>query len=158
MGSNVPEQAPFEDKTYEATGVTIVRLLVVDDFQLWRECVKTHLEEHPSVHIAGFASDGLEALQKVEELQPDLVLLDISLPKLNGIEAARQIRNRNPDCKIVFLTGYLDREIVRAALEVGGSGYVHKEDAFDELLPSVRSALVGEQYLSQSVAVLREIT
>lgn len=132
----------------------MMRLLVVDDFRLWRDCVETHLEGHPSVRIAGFASDGVEALEKVEELQPDLVLLDISLPKLSGIEAARQIRQLNPGCKIVFLTGYMDQEIVRAALEAGGCGYVCKEDASTELLPSLESALVGKQYLSQSVQVL----
>ena len=138
--------------------MTIVRLLVVDDFRLWREGVKTHLEGHPSVHVAGFASDGLEALERVEQLQPDVVLLDIGLPKLSGIEAARQIRRLNPGCKIVFLTAYSDPEIVRAALEAGGCGYVHKEDASTELLPSLESALVGKQYLSQSITGFKKIT
>lgn len=134
------------------------RLLVVDDFRLWRDCVQFHLEGHPKVHIAGFASDGLEALQKVKELQPDLVLLDISLPKLSGIETARQIRELSPECKIIFLTSHLNPEIVRAALEAGGCGYVYKEDAATELLPSLESVLVGKQYLSQSVADLEHIT
>ena len=138
--------------------MAIVRLLVVDDFRLWRDCVQFHLEGHPKVHIVGCASDGLEALQKVEELRPDLVLLDIGLPKLSGIETARQIRKLSPECKIIFLTGYLHPEIVRAALEAGGCGYVHKEDAPTELLPSLESALVGNQYLSRSVADLEHIT
>jgi|SRR5215472_1758375 len=107
--------------------MALVRLLVVDDFRLWRDCLKEHLEGHPDLHIAGFASDGLEALQKAEEIQPDLVLLDISLPKLSGIEAARQIRKVNPNCKILFLTGYSYPEMVRGALEVGGCAYVHKD-------------------------------
>jgi DNA-binding NarL/FixJ family response regulator len=138
--------------------MAIVRLLVVDDFRLWRDCVKTHLEGHPGVHIAGFASDGLEALQKVEELQPDLVLLDIGLPKLSGIETARRIRELNPNCKIIFLTGHLHPEIVQAAFEAGGCGYVHKEDAFAELVPSLESVLVGKCYLSQSVTDFGDIT
>lgn len=138
--------------------MAIVRLLVVDDFRLWRDCVEAHLEGHPNLQIAGFASDGLEALQKVEELQPDLVLLDISLPKLSGIETARQIRKLNPDCKIIFLTGHLHPEIVRATLQAGACGYVHKQDAFDELLASLESVLVGKQYLSQSVANLDDVT
>lgn len=139
-------------------GMAMVRLLVVDDFRLWRDCVERYLEGHPHLQIAGFASDGLEALQKVEEIQPDLVLLDISLPKLNGIETARQIRKLNPDCKIVFLTGHSHLEIVRATLEAGACGYVHKEDTYDELLASLESALVGKLYLSQSVANLDDVT
>lgn len=138
--------------------MAIVRLLVVDDFRLWRDCVQAHLEGHPKVRIEGFASDGLEALQKVGELQPDLVLLDISLPRLSGIETARRIRELNPGCKIIFLTGHLNPEIVRAALEAGGCGYVHKEDASTELLPSLESVLVGKQYLSRSVTDLDDVT
>jgi DNA-binding NarL/FixJ family response regulator len=134
--------------------MALVRLLVVDDFRLWQECVQAHLEGHPEVQIVGFASNGLEALQKVEDLQPDLVFLDISLPKLNGIETARQIRHRNPRCKIIFLTGQLHPEIVLEALEAGGCGYVYKEDAPTELLPSLESVCVGKRYLSRSVRSL----
>src|SRR4029077_20485574 len=114
--------------------MAIIRLLVVDDFRLWRDCVQDHLEGHPKMRIAGFASDGLEALQKVGELQPDLVLLDIGLPRLSGIETARRIRELNLACKVIFLTNHLHPEIVQAALEAGGCGYVHKEDAATELL------------------------
>ena len=131
--------------------MALVRLLVVDDFHLWRDCVKEHLDGHPDLYIAGFASDGLEALQKAAELQPDLVLLDISLPKLSGIETARQIRKFNPNCKILFLTGHSYPEVVRGALEAGGCTYVHKEDALTELLPGLEAALAGRRYLSSSV-------
>jgi two-component system nitrate/nitrite response regulator NarL len=138
----------------ERTGETrmaLVRLLVVDDFRLWQECVQVCLEGHPEVQIVGFASNGLEALQQVEDLQPDLVFLDISLPKLNGIETARKIRHHNPRCKIIFLTGQLQPEIVLEALEAGGLGYVHKKDASTELLLSLESVRVGKRYLSRSV-------
>jgi DNA-binding NarL/FixJ family response regulator len=138
--------------------MAIIRLLVVDDFQLWRDCVQAHLEGHPKMRIAGFASDGLEALQKVGELQPDLVLLDIGLPRLSGIETARRIREVSPRCKVIFLTSHLHPEIVQAALEAGGCGYVHKEDAATELLPSLESVLVGKQYLSRSVMDLDDVT
>ena len=136
----------------------MVRLLVVDDFRLWRDCVKAYLEGHPDLRVAGFASDGLEALQKVQELKPDVVLLDIRLPKLGGIETARQIQKLNPNCKIIFLSGHLHPEIVRTALEAGACGYVHKEDASDELLASLESVLVGKRYLSHSVADLEDVT
>jgi DNA-binding NarL/FixJ family response regulator len=138
--------------------MAIIRLLVVDDFQLWRDCVQAHLEGHPKMRIAGFASDGLEALQKVGELQPDLVLLDIGLPKLSGLETARRIRELSPSCKVIFLTSHLHPEIVQAALEAGGCGYVHKEDAAAELLPSLESVLVGKQYLSRSITDLDDVT
>ena len=138
--------------------MAITRVLLVDDFRRWRDCVQAHLDGHPEVQIAGLASDGLEALQKVEELQPDLVLLDIGLPKLSGIETARQIRELNPRCRIIFLTGHLHPEIVQAAFEAGGRGYVHKEDAVTELLPSLESVLAGKQYLSRSVTSLDDVT
>lgn len=145
----------------ERTGETrmaLVRLLVVDDFRLWQECVQAHLEGHPEVQIVGFASNGLEALQKVKDLQPDLVLLDISLPKLNGIETARRIGQLNPRCKIIFLTGQLQPEIVLEALEAGGWGYVYKKDASTELLLSLESVRVGKRYLSRSVISLEDVT
>ena len=135
-----------------------VRLLLVDDFRLWRDCVQNHLEGNPKVHIAGFASDGLEALQKVGELQPDLVLLDISLPRLSGIEAAQRIRKLKPNCKIIFLSGHSCPEMVRGALEAGGSGYVHKEDAMAELLAGLEAVLAGRQYLSSSIRDFSDVT
>ena len=138
--------------------MALVRLLVVDDFRLWRDCIQEHVEGHPDLQIAGSASDGLEALEKVRELRPDLVLLDISLPKLSGIETARQIRKLSPNCKIVFLTGHSYPEMVRGALEAGGCGYVHKEDALTELFAGLEAALAGQQYLSSSVMGLGEVT
>ena len=138
--------------------MALVRLLVVDDFQLWRDCIREYLEEHPDLHIVGFASDGFEALQKVRELQPDLVLLDIGLPKLSGIETARQIRTLSPNCKILFLTGHSYPELVRGALEAGGCGYVHKEDALTELLAGLEAAIAGRQYLSSSVTGLGDVS
>jgi DNA-binding NarL/FixJ family response regulator len=87
-----------------------------------------------------------------------LVLLDIGLPRLSGIETARRIRELSPGCKVIFLTSHLHPEIVQAALEAGGCGYVHKEDAANELLPSLESVLVGKQYLSRSVTDLDDVT
>jgi len=82
--------------------MAIVRLLVVDDFRLWRDCVQAHLEGYAKVHIAGFASDGLEALQKVGELQPDLVLLDISLPRLGVSKLPAESGNSVPVARLSF--------------------------------------------------------
>src|SRR2546430_14926707 len=132
--------------------MAIVRLLVVDDFRLWRDCIEAYLEGHSNLQIAGFASDGPEALQKVEEQQPDLVFLDISLPKLSGIETARQIRKLNPDCKIIFLTGHLHFAIVRAALEAGAWGDVPKGAASKRLLGTLGAGLVCHHGLRKTAS------
>ena len=97
------------------------------------------------------ASDGPEALQKAEELKPDLIVLDIGLPKLNGIEVALRIRQVSPSSKIVFLSHNNDLDVVRAALSTGARGYVHKTDAGSELLPAVYAVLRGKQFVSSSI-------
>jgi len=101
------------------------------------------------------ASDGSEAVQKAEELKPDLIVLDIGLPKLNGIEAARRIRQRSPSSKIIFLSQNSDLDVVRAALGAGALGYVRKTDARRELLTAVDAVLRGKQFVSSSVKGLQ---
>jgi DNA-binding NarL/FixJ family response regulator len=96
-------------------------------------------------------SDGLEAVKKAEELKPDLVLLDIGLPKLNGIEAARQIRQFSHNSKIVFLSMVKSVDIVQAALGTGALGYVCKADAQSDLLPAMEAVLRGEPFVSSSI-------
>jgi DNA-binding NarL/FixJ family response regulator len=128
-----------------------VRVLIVDDFELWKGFVIARLQEQPDLCIVGFASDGFQAAQKAEDLQPDLILLDISLPRLNGLEAARQIRKLAPKSKILFLTGDADSDVVRAAFHAGGSGCVLKTDAATELLTGMAAVLQGKQFLSLSI-------
>ena len=108
-------------------------------------------QQRPQWRVIAQASDGSEAVQKAEELKPDLIVLDIGLPKLNGIEAARRIREHSPSCKIVFLSQNNDHDIVRAALSTGGLGYISKTDASRELLPAVDAVLRGKQYVSGSL-------
>jgi CheY-like chemotaxis protein len=108
-------------------------------------------QARPQWQIIAEVSDGSEAIQKAEELNPDLILLDIGLPKLNGIEAARQIRQFSPNSRIVFLSQNNDSDIVRAALSTGALGYVHKTDAQSELLPAVDAVLRGKQFVSSSL-------
>jgi DNA-binding NarL/FixJ family response regulator len=102
---------------------------------------------HLDLVIIGECSDGLEAVQKSEELQPDLVLLDIGLPNLNGVEAARQIRKIAPASRILFLTSYRWPEIVHAATSVGALGFVLKLNASRELLPAIRTVLRDQQFI-----------
>jgi two-component system nitrate/nitrite response regulator NarL len=124
------------------------RIILVDDFQPWRKFVAGLLQENTDWEIVGEASDGLEAIQKAEEFQPDLIVLDIGLPKLNGIEAAASIRKVAPGSKILFLSENHDSDIAAAALGEGGHGYVVKSDGADELLVAVEAVLHGKRFVS----------
>jgi len=126
-------------------------ILVADDFEGWRRQVRSLLRARPEWQVIAEASDGLEAVQKAEELKPDLILLDIGLPKLNGIEGARRIRQLSPRSKIVFLSLYNSLDVVQAALGTGALGYVLKSDARSELLPAVDAVLRSKQFVSSSL-------
>jgi len=124
---------------------------MADDFEGWRRQARSLLQARPEWQIVAEASDGSEAIQKAEELKPDLILLDIGLPKLNGIEAARRIRQLSPSSKIVFLSLYDSLDEVQVALSTGAMGYVLKTDSLRELVPAVDAVLRGEQYVSSSL-------
>jgi CheY-like chemotaxis protein len=124
---------------------------VVDDYEPWRRFVSTTLQKQPELQIIGEAVDGLEAVQKAEELQPDLIVLDIGLPTLNGIEVARQMRQVSPTSKILFVSENRSADIIKEALSTGAGGYVVKSDAAGELLPAVDTVLKGKRFLSASL-------
>ncbi len=107
------------------------------------------LQQNPHLRVVGIASDGLVAVQKAEELRPDLTVLAIGLPKLNGIEAAKQIRKRVRECKIIFLTLETSADMVQLALSVGAEGYVSKMSAESDLLAAVEAVLSGKKFVSQ---------
>ena len=124
---------------------------MVDDFAEWQHFVIAKLRGNPSFQVIGVASDGLEAVLKTEELQPDLILLDIGLPRLNGIEAARRLRMVASESKILFLSQELDADVVQAAFSAGGHGYVLKSDAGSELLTGVEAVMSGKKFLSRNL-------
>ena len=121
---------------------------MVDDFEPFRRFVCSLLSKAAGWRVIGEVSDGLEAVQKAEELQPELILLDIGLPNLNGLEAANRIRRVAPSSKIVFVTQENSFDVVRAALSNGAMGYVLKSDAGSELLEALETVLRGGQFLS----------
>jgi len=125
-----------------------VRVLVVDDFEPWRRFVSLMLRTKQGLQVVGEASDGLEAFQKAVELEPDLVLMDIGLPTLNGLEAARRIREIVPEAKIIFLSDESSFEVVQKAMSLGASAYVVKTSAATELLTAVETVLSGLKIVS----------
>jgi DNA-binding NarL/FixJ family response regulator len=127
--------------------VLFVRVLVVDDYEPFRRFVCSTLRKRPEFQVVGEASDGLEAVHKSEELQPDLIVLDLGLPNLNGIEAARRIRQLSPGSKILFLSQESSTDVVREALSSGALGYLVKTQAGSELLPAVDAVLQGREFL-----------
>jgi DNA-binding NarL/FixJ family response regulator len=137
--------------------MSIVRVLIVDDFDPWRAFVIQHLNNHSHFRVLGCASDGLDGVQKAEELQPDLILLDISLPKLNGLDMARKVRKLVPKARILFLSSNADPDVVRAAFCAGGGGYVLKADAGGALLTGMEAVLLGKQFVSSSLAGIEDL-
>ena len=120
-----------------------IRVLVVDDFEEWRLLVRSILQRNPCFQVVGEASDGVEAIEKAATLLPDLVLLDIGMPRLNGIEAARKIRESYPESKIIFLTQEHDSHIKEAALNTGASAYLLKSQANGELWATIEAAMLA---------------
>jgi len=125
-----------------------LRVLIVDDYEPFRQFIATELQTNPQLRIMKEACDGAEAVQQAQELQPDLILLDIGLPTLNGIEAARRIRKVSPTSKILFVTDNRSADIAEEALSTGAGGYVVKSDAGSELLPAIEAVLHGKQFVS----------
>ena len=123
------------------TRFAFARILIVDDSPGWRARVREILAAHPEWKIISEASDGQEAVQEASELQPDIVVLDIALPRLNGIEAAKMIRQKSPKSRIVFLTVDDDSDIMEAALDVGQTKYVPKAKAATRLCEAVAASL-----------------
>jgi DNA-binding NarL/FixJ family response regulator len=126
-------------------------MLIIDDYADWRRQVRLVLQARPEWQVIAEASDGLEAVDKAQGVKPDLILLDIGLPKLSGIEAARRIQQISPSSKIIFLSQNNDLDIVWAALDTGAVGYVRKMDAGHELLPAIDAVLRGKQFVSSSL-------
>ena len=137
------------EATRVGKGDVTIRILVVDDFELWRRFACARFQTERDFQVIGEASDGLAAVEKAKELQPDLILLDIGLPGLNGIEAGRQIRELSPASKILFVTADPCPDIAREALGFGAHGYLCKSDTA-KLMEAARAVLRGKRFFSSS--------
>ena len=130
----------------------IPRILIVEDHALVRSGIRSLLEDSSQVTVVGEAADGHIALQLCRKLAPDVVLTDIEMRELNGIETARQIHAEHPEIKVIVVSMYGEAQYVREALRAGASGYVLKHDAFTELLTAIRAVTAGKRYLSAQLA------
>jgi DNA-binding NarL/FixJ family response regulator len=127
------------------------QILVVEDHEAFRQFIRLALQQRAEFQIVGEASNGLEAVQKAQELQPDVVLLDIGLPTLNGLEAGRRIREVSPNSRILFLTQESSCDIVEEALNLGARGYVLKARGQNDLLPAIDALLEGKRFVSKDL-------
>lgn len=137
----------------------MIRLLLVDDHAILREGLRALLSYYPDVEVVGEAGDGLEAIAAVEKLMPDVILMDIAMPGMNGLEATRRIREEHPKAHILVLTQYDDQRYVIPFLKAGVSGYVVKRALGRDLIDAVRAVARGESFLYPSLTgtVLEEI-
>ena len=135
----------------------LARVLIVEDYEPFSDLERVLLEEEPALQIAAVASDGLAALHAAEELQPDLILLDVGLPKMNGIETAGWLRELTPNSKIIFVTGERSPELLNRAFELGARGYVMKMDAVPELLSAIKAVLDGDKFVSSGCRMFDEL-
>jgi DNA-binding NarL/FixJ family response regulator len=129
-----------------------MKVLLADDHRIVREGLKSLLQSQPDLEVIAEASDGRQAVEMARELGPDVVVMDVAMPQLNGIEATRQLANDQGEMKIVALSMHSDRRFVSEALKAGASGYVLKDGAFDELISAIRAVTADRVYLSPRVA------
>lgn len=127
-------------------------MLLVEDHQIVREGTRQLLELHPDMHIVGEASDGLEAVNLAGVLQPDVIVMDVRLPKLNGVEATRAITTRHPKIKVLILSAYEDDSYIFPLLDAGASGYLLKTSSSTELASAIRLVFAGEMALSPRIS------
>jgi DNA-binding NarL/FixJ family response regulator len=130
----------------------MIKVLIADDHALVREGIIAFLKLCDDIEVIGEASDGIEAVNKTEKLKPDVVIMDINMPKLGGLEATLEIKRKTPDVKILVLTQYDDREYISRLLKAGVSGYILKKAGATELISAIRAVKRGELYLHPSIA------
>jgi len=129
-----------------------IRVLIVDDHAILRQALRLLLEVHQEIEVVGDAANGREAMEAAEKLLPDVILMDMVMPGLNGLEATRQIRRRLPKTRVLILTGYMEDEQIVAALRAGASGYVVKKSDATELILGIQAVHRGNTYFSASIS------
>lgn len=128
-----------------------LKILLVEDHAILRDGLKSLLSSDPSIEVVGEAEDGQVAIQQANLLQPDIIVMDLSMPRMNGTEAIRHIKRRNPEARIIILTVHKTEEYVRASLDAGANGYVLKDEPHQTLLSAIKSVYNGNTFLSPGI-------
>jgi DNA-binding NarL/FixJ family response regulator len=128
-----------------------IRILLADDHRITREGVRLMLDQQPEFAVIGETGDGRQAVELAAELRPDVVIMDLTMPSLNGVEATRQVKAQNPDVKVIVLSMHLERQFISETLAAGASGYLLKDSPSEELLKAIRTVAAGDPYLSPRV-------
>jgi DNA-binding NarL/FixJ family response regulator len=129
-----------------------IKIILADDHKIVRDGLRALIEKEPDMAVVAEACDGRTTVRKAKELMPHIIIIDISMPDLNGIEAARQIMSNTPNTKIIALSMHSDRRFVMNMLEAGAAGYLLKDSAFEELSMAIKTVLSGKPYLSPAIA------
>ena len=130
-----------------------VKVLIVDDHPVMRDGIRAFLVAQDDIEIVGEASDGKEAIEKARELRPDVVVMDIAMPEMDGLEATRRIRKKNPAIRVIILTQYDNKEYVLSAVKAGAAGYLPKRALGSELVSAIRAVHQGDSFLYPSAAL-----
>jgi two-component system, NarL family, response regulator NreC len=130
----------------------MIRVVIADDHSVVRQGLRAWLERSGYIQVVGEAADGREAVALVDELKPDVVMMDIAMPMLNGIDATAQVMRRHPDTKVIILSMHADESYILRALGAGAKGYLLKESTETDVLPAVKSVTEGKPYVTPSIA------
>ena len=128
-----------------------IRILITDDHQLFREGIVNLLSASPQIVIVGQAENGQEAIEKAKNLKPDIVIMDLSLPVINGVDATRILHKELPETRILVLSMHCDKHYIKEVLEAGASGYLFKNCTYDQLIEAVNTVYQGKKYLSDKI-------
>ncbi len=128
------------------------RIVIAEDYTILREGLRSLLSSHPEFEIVGEAEDGQEAIRSVEKLKPDLALMDLSMPRMNGMDAIKEIKKRSPETKVLVLTVHKTEEYIHAALQSGADGYILKDSTHAELGMAIKHILEGKRYISPGIS------
>jgi DNA-binding NarL/FixJ family response regulator len=128
-----------------------IKVLIADDHQLFREGLMNLISSAPDIEVIGEAKDGKEATEKVKTLNPDVVLIDIGMPRMNGIEATRIIKKQQQGIKVIAVSMHSDRQFVKGILEAGADGYLLKNCTYRQLIEAIKSVVEGKKYLSDDI-------
>lgn len=126
-----------------------VKVLLVDDHLPLRDEIAKIIKRDESFEVIGVASNGRESIEKARSLHPDMIVMDVVMPEMNGIEAAKLILDKSPDIRILVLSNYTGKRLIQAAMDVGANGYVRKDHAAEDLIPALRTLAEGGEYIAE---------